>query len=117
MTTAECNALIPALQAATGYRWDVCVCGNGRLLVWPMHTRDRRGQLVLVESWCQEDYRGPRLHIRRVALRSKFQEREGLRRDIAPGRGWPARAAAAVVEMLGERERDYGEGARRRVRE
>jgi len=105
MTTNDLNAWLPALEAATGYPWAVCICGNGRLLAWPARNGGRvGGRLALVECWAQDAYRIMPRTIRRVSLRSEFRALDGDLRDVEPGRGWPARAAAAVVEMLGGHE-------------
>ena len=104
MTAPECAALAPALSRATGRSWMLCVCGDGRLLLWPAGGQGRMsGRLALVECWTQDAYRAMPHTIRRVSLRDRFVALSGERRDIEAGRGWPARAAAAVVEMLAER--------------
>ena len=105
MTAPECAALAPALARATGRPWVLCVCGDGSPLLWPGADGGRiHGRLALVECWRQDAYRSMPHTIRRVALRDEFVALSGERRDIEAGRGWPERAAAAVVGMLAERE-------------
>jgi hypothetical protein len=104
VTSRDLALLLPALDRATGRPWTTCVCGDGRLLAWPAGDGGRiGGQLALVECWTQDAYRSMPHTIRRVALRSQFRALDGDRRDIEAGPGWPARAAAAVVEMLERR--------------
>ena len=48
----------------------LCVCGDGRLLLWPAGGQGRMsGRLALVECWTQDAYRAMPHTIRRVSLR------------------------------------------------
>jgi hypothetical protein len=83
------EALAAALEAATGQRWETLCVGGCRLPHPP------GGGLMVVDCWRRG---GTRV----VAIMTTFSGPH-LERDIPHGRGWPARAAAAVVAMLGER--------------
>jgi hypothetical protein len=96
MTRPDAEALTAALEAATGRPWTTCVTGTGGLWLWPADGGGRVGaKLALVDCW-------PRSGRRKVVLRDGFGA-PSVWRDVPQGRGWPARAAAAVVAMLGER--------------
>ena len=97
VTGRDADKLIAALDRATGFGWRVCVCGNGRFLVWPRNGDDAKRlgwSLALVDCFV----RGRRV----VVVRDRFVSEAGRLAEVDAGRGWPDRAAQAAVDLLNQ---------------
>lgn len=96
MTRPDALALARALRQVTGRQWVAYMAPHGAVWLWPADGGGRvSAKLALVDCWCRDGKR-------RVILRHGFAAPSEWM-DVEQGRGWPARAAAAVVAMLGER--------------